>query len=110
MLPPVFLGVITMLPFFTPAVLSYRLLTWLFAFMSYYALVSVEYEMLFMMAYCGLLALWILFEDKLMHFGFSSLLLQVVHRQQFAQITVENDMRRAFFYVKTPALYKKQTI
>lgn len=90
-----------MLPFFTPPVLIYRLLAWLFSFMSYYALVSVEYEMLFMMSYAGLLCLWILLEDKVLHYGYSALIVQLVNRQRLLQqTTAGQDLRRAFFYVK----------
>lgn len=70
--------------------------------MSYYALVTVEYELLFMLAYAILLCLWIIIEDKLSHFGHSSFLFLLPQRQQFMQqMNGEHDLRRAFFYVKT---------
>lgn len=92
------LGLATIIPFVMPGKIIYRLIFWLFSLMSYYALVSVGYELLFMSAYVCLLAQWIRLEDKQAYFGHTSFFDFHPHRSRLDDLG-QHLLRRTFFYV-----------
>lgn len=100
MITLLFLGSIIVLPFHPTYLLRNRLLSLLISFMSYYALVSVSYELLFMFCYVGVLYQWIINEDKLLHHGKSMLSSQGITTSHFIRpLKTNHDLRWAFFYV-----------
>lgn len=78
-----------MLPFFVQTGRLEKLIIWFFAFMSYYTLVAVVYELLIMLLYSFLLLLWFVLETSPSIFSLF----------QGVDVTGQQLVRRSFFYV-----------